>query len=103
MVVQNDKFFKMLGLATRAGAVRFGGGAVADGIRAGKVFLVILSEDASENTKKRFHNSCSFYEVDCAEVCDRYSLGKACGRDVAVIMSVTNEEFAKKLQEILQN
>ena len=103
MAVQNDKFLKMLGLATRAGAVRFGGGAVADSIRTGKAFLVILSQDASENTKKRFQNSCSFYEVDYAEVCDRESLGRACGKDVAVIISVTNESFAKKLNEILHD
>ena len=100
--MQNDKFFKMLGLATRAGRVCFGEGAVTDSIRQGKADLVILSYDASENTKKKFQNSCSFYKTELIEAEDRYSLGTACGKAFAVVLSVCDEGFAKKLQEILQ-
>ena len=101
MVVQNDKFLKMLGLATRAGRLCFGEGAVSDSIRQGKASLVIVSADASENTKKKFGDSCSFYGTAIVEVADRYALGTACGRAFAVVISVCDEGFAKKLQEIL--
>jgi len=101
--VQNDKFLKMLGLATRAGRLCFGEGAVGDSIRQGKASLVIVSADASENTKKKFRDNCSFYGAELVEGLDRYSLGTACGRAFAVVISVCDEGFAKKLQEILQN
>lgn len=100
--MQNDKFLKMLGLATRAGRICFGEGAVTDSIRQGKAALVILSGDASENTKKKFQNSCNFYKTELIEASDRNALGTACGRVFAVVLSVCDEGFAKKLQEILQ-
>ncbi len=69
---QNDKLLSMLGFAARARkldvyteqvimAVRHNGRP--DGITSNGV--VIISADASANTKKRIKNACGYYNVEC--------------------------------------
>ena len=48
-----NNIYKMLGLSVRAGGAVFGEGASKDSLRANTSGLVIVSEDASENTKKK--------------------------------------------------
>ena len=52
-----------LGLARKAGAVVFGTQLVQDAVRHGRVQCVLLSSDASENTKKKISNTCAHYRV----------------------------------------
>ena len=95
-----NKFFGMLGLAMRAGKLAIGEGKAEDAIRGGEAKLVILSDDASENTTKKFANMANFRNLDIIRPTDRNELGEAIGRPFAVIMAVTDEGFAKQLCEI---
>lgn len=99
--MQSEKFLRMLGLAKRAGGVAFGEGAVRDSIRDNTAKLVIVADDAADNTKKKFNDNCNFYGVRYAEVFDRYALGKACGREFAVVLSVKNKGLAENLIAML--
>lgn len=58
-----NKVYSMLGLAMKAGKVVSGEFATDKSVKDGKAWLVIVSEDASNNTKKMFSNMCEFYEV----------------------------------------
>lgn len=100
--MQIDKFYRMLGLAARAGKVVQGEGRVADSIRCGKAKLVIVSEDASENTKKKFQNSCEYYSIPQLVCGDRYENGHATGKSFAVVMAVCDAGFADVLKENAQ-
>ena len=100
--MQSDKVYRMLGLATRAGKVVCGEGAVSDSIRSGKAKLVIVAGDASGNTEKKFKNSCEYYSVDSITADDRFVLGNAVGRSFAVILAVCDESFAKVIKESAQ-
>lgn len=99
--MQSDKFLRLLGLAQRAGEIAFGEGAVRDGIRGGTAKLVIVARDAADNTKKKICDNCSFYGTKQAELFDRFTLGKACGKEFAVVLAVKSEGIAKKLIEML--
>lgn len=99
----NDKFFRMLGLATRMRGVAFGEGAVKDCIKRGEAKLVIVAEDASDNTKKKFRNSCEFYSATMVECSDRFALGNATGREMAVVLAVTNQGVAEEMQRCIEN
>lgn len=101
--MMNDKFFRMLGLATRMRGVAFGEGAVKDCIKRGEAKLVIVAEDASDNTKKKFRNSCEFYSVKMVEYSDRFTLGNATGRQMAVVIAVTNQGIAEEMQKCIGN
>ena len=61
--MENDKIYSFLGLCIRAGKLDTGELAVEKSISSGKARLIIISEDASENTKKQFHDKCRFYNV----------------------------------------
>ena len=58
-----NKVYSMLGLAMKAGKVVSGEFATDKSVKSGKAWLVIVSEDASNNTKKMFSNMCEFYKV----------------------------------------
>ena len=47
-----DRVLSMLGLATRSRNVVSGGFATEEAVKSGKAYLVIIAEDASDNTRK---------------------------------------------------
>ncbi|MBO4940596.1 MAG: ribosomal L7Ae/L30e/S12e/Gadd45 family protein [Clostridia bacterium] len=98
--MENEKFFRMLGLATKMRGIVFGEGAVRDSIKSRRAEIVIVSEDVSDNTKKRFKNSCDFYEKKLIICGDRCILGKYTGRDFAVVIAVTDKNIAKSINDI---
>ena len=49
-----------LGLATRAGKVQSGEFSTEKSVKSGKAALVLVAGDASDNTKKKFTNMCTF-------------------------------------------
>ncbi len=100
-MIINDKFYRMLGLSVKSGNAVFGESAAKDSLK-NKSQLVIVSTDASDNTKKKFRNGCSFYNVPYIECSDRYFLGKATGKNFAVVISITDKGFAESLTNILE-
>ena len=58
-----NKIFSMIGMATKAGKTVSGEFATEKAVKTGKAFLVIVSEAASDNTRKMFRNMCSYYHV----------------------------------------
>ncbi len=100
--MNNVKFFRMLGLAARMRAVAFGEGAVKDSIKKGEARLVVVSSDASENTKKKFFNSCEFYSVKIIEHSDRFELGRHTGREFAVVLAVKDAGIAENMLKCLE-
>ena len=64
---QAKKFSGLLGIAKKAGKVVAGTNLVTDAIRKGSPktlpAAVFLAADASENTKKRVRNCCTYYEI----------------------------------------
>ena len=50
----------MIGLATKAGKVASGEFSVEKMVKSNKAYLVIVADDASDNTKKMFTNMCTF-------------------------------------------
>lgn len=89
-----NKFLSMLGLAKRAGKVVSGEFMTEKAVKTGKAFLVIVAEDASENTKKNFRDMCSWYKVPLRMGPDRETLGHAIGQEMRVSVAVTDENFA---------
>lgn len=63
--MDEKKLIGMLGLAVKAGQAQLGAGRALDAVRGGKAGLMLLDEEASPNTKKRFADSCRFYQVEC--------------------------------------
>ena len=58
-----QKILGMIGLATKAGKAVGGEFMTEKTVKTGKASLVIVSEEASDNTRKMFTNMCTYYKV----------------------------------------
>ena len=61
--MSQNKALSMIGLATKAGKVASGEFCTEKEVKSGRACLVIVADDASDNTKKKFQNMCDFYQV----------------------------------------
>ena len=93
-MIQSKKVLGSLGLAMKAGCVVSGEFMTEKAIRDGRAKLVIVAEDASDNTRKKFIDSCHFYKVPCARFGDRELLGNAVGKEFRASLAVTDKGFA---------
>ncbi len=83
----------------RAGKLQSGEFSVLEAIRHKKAELVIISEDASDNTRKKFSDKCSYYNVPMIFFGNKEDLGHAIGKDVRTSLAVMDEGFAKTLRK----
>ena len=95
--MKNNRVLSLIGLATKAGKTVSGEFSTEKSVKTGKGLLVIVAEDASENTKKKFRNMCSFYEVPIFFFSDKESLGRAMGKEYRACLAVQDENFAKAI------
>lgn len=91
----------MLGLAARSRNVVSGGFATEEAVKSGKAYLVIIAEDASDNTRKKYSNMCEFYEVPCGYYSEKAVLGHAIGKEERSCLAVTDKGFADSIQKHL--
>lgn len=97
----NSKILSLIGLATKAGKIVSGEFSTEKSVKTGNGFLVVVAEDASENTKKKFRNMCSFYQVPIYFYGDKESLGRAMGKEYRACLAVQDENFAKAIMKEL--
>ncbi|WP_243289838.1 YlxQ family RNA-binding protein [Bacillus sp. FJAT-47783] len=100
--MKQSNWTQFLGLANRAQKVISGEDLVIKEVRNARAKLVLLSQDASDNTNKKVTDKCQYYNVPVVFVDDRYTLGKAIGKDSRVVVAVTDEGFATKLRTMLE-
>ena len=92
-----DKIYGLLGLCQRAGKCRSGEFAVEKFIKSGKSFLVIIPEDASDNTKKKFKNMTTYRSVPYQELGTKETLGHQLGRSERSSISIEDQGFAQAM------
>ena len=96
----NKKFYSLLGLCQKAGRLKSGEFQTESAIKTGEAWLVIIAEDASENTKKKFKDSAKFYEVECIEAGTKAELGAAIGKEMRTSLAVCDEGFYKSFMKL---
>ena len=92
-----DKIYGLLGLCQRAGKCKSGEFAVEKSIKSGKSFLVIIPEDASDNTKKMFRNMTTYRSVPYQELGTKETLGHQLGRSERSSISIEDQGFAQAM------
>lgn len=97
----NKKIFSLIGLATRARKTVSGEFQVEKAVKTFSAELVIVAQDASDNTKKLFADKCSFYEVPCYVFGTKEQLGHAMGKELRASLAVTDYGFAQQLCKLL--
>ena len=100
--MKNNKILSLVGLATKAGKTVSGEFSTEKAISNFSAHLVIVAEDASENTKKKFRDKCEFYEVLFHLYGTRETLGRAMGKQERASLAVTDEGFADALHKLIE-
>lgn len=80
-----------LGFAMKAGKVASGDFAAEKALKSNRAKLIIMDADASENTKKRWRDACSYRGIPLVTVHD---MGRAIGKDARMVAAITDEGFS---------
>lgn len=99
----NDKVLSLLSLATKAGKTVGGEALVEKAVKEGKASLVIISSEASGNTRKKFTNMCSYYQVPLYVHGTKEELGHFTGREFRASVAVLGREFYDSFVKIFTN
>ena len=100
--MKNNRVLSLIGLATKAGKTVSGEFSTEKSVKTGKGLLVIVAEDASENTKKKFRNMCEFYQVPICFYKDKDTLGHAMGKEFRASLAILDEGLAKGIRRYLE-
>lgn len=99
--MKRDSVLSLVSIAKKAGKIAAGEFQTEHAVRSGKAGLVILSEEASENTKKKFRNMCSFYSVPVLIYGGKEELGAAIGCEFRASLAVTDEGLSRSIEKKL--
>lgn len=98
-----NKILSLLGIAMKGRNLVSGEFQTLEAIRKGSAMLVIIAEDASDNTRKLFTDKCSFYNVPVRMYGQKEELGRAIGKDLRSSLGVCDAGLAdtiiKRLEE----
>lgn len=97
----NNRILSVLSLAQKAGRVASGEFAVEQSVKEGSACLVIVAEDASENTKKKMTNMTDYYEVPLSFYADKEQLGGCIGKEYRSMVAVKDPGFADSIRKKL--
>lgn len=97
MAVDTEKILSYIGLARKAGKLASGEFMTEKMVKNKKAFLVIVAEDASENTKKMFTNMCEFYKVPICFLANKEILGHRLGKKLRASCAVTEKGLAEAI------
>ena len=100
--MKSSKALSLVSLATKAGKTASGEFCTEKEVKTGMAELVIVAEDSSANTKKKFKNMCDFYEVPIYFYGDKDTLGHAMGKEFRATLAVTDAGFAKGIKKHLE-
>ena len=100
--MHNDHVLSMLGIAAKSGNVVSGEFYTEKAVKTGHAYLVIVSAEASENTKKSFCNMTDFYHVPCYCYGSKEDLGHCIGKEFRASLAVTDENLARAVEKKLK-
>lgn len=100
---QLNRIKGLLGLCRKAGKSGSGEFQCEEAIRRRTARLMLIAGDASDNTRKRFHDRCSFYHIPIYDVpFTKEELGQAMGLEARSCAAVCEEGLARLIQTELE-
>lgn len=98
----SNKILSLLGMAARSRNLVSGEFSTEKAIKGGKAELVIVSSEASENTREMFTNKCAFYEIPIYFYGTKEELGHAIGKEMRASIAVTDAGLAAGIMKHLE-
>ncbi len=98
-----DKILSLLGLAARGRNLVSGEFSTENAVKEEKAYLVIVSTDASANTKKLFTDKCNYRNIPIYYYGEKEALGKAIGKQMRTSIAVTDPGMAANIAKHLED
>ncbi|SNX55475.1 ribosomal L7Ae/L30e/S12e/Gadd45 family protein [Thermoanaerobacterium sp. RBIITD] len=93
----NNKLYSMLGICRKSGNLFIGSFRVEKSINDSKSYLVIISCDASNNTKEKFINLCKTKNVPYLLIGNKELIGKSIGKNDVAVVSIADVHLSNKI------
>lgn len=100
--MKRNSIYSTLGLAMKSGSIVSGEMGTEKAVKSYSAALVVISLDASENTKKKFRNMCDFYKTPMVTFGTKDELGHSIGKDLRSSMAILNQGFAESIAKQLK-
>ena len=97
-----DKLFSYLGFARKSGNLVSGSNTCIFSMKKGKVRLLLITEDASENTKKKMTSEANAGNVPVRIFGDSGDISRAVGESGRTVFGITDGNFAKVIKEEIE-
>lgn len=101
--MNQNKVLSYISLATKAGKVASGEFSTEKAVKERKAYMVIVADDASDNTKKMFSNMCEYYNVPICFLSEKAELGHAMGKELRASLALLDKGLADALMKQLDN
>lgn len=98
-MTREDKIYGLIGLATRARKIAYGNDAVMDCIKQKKAKLVMVTEDASEKTRKNIQYVCQKNNVKIIIFGKKDKLSHIIGKDNKVVIAIKEKNIADEIEK----
>ncbi len=92
----------MLGIATKSNNLVSGEFLTEKAVKEHKAALVIVAEDASNNTKKMFTNMCTYYKVPIYFFGLKTELGHWTGKEIRASLALLDKGLADAIDKQLK-
>lgn len=92
----------LLSISQKAGKVSSGELSCEQALQKEQSYLIILAEDASVNTKKKFTNKAYFYNVPVAIFSHKEELSRTIGKVNRSVISINDFGLANKIKEYIK-
>ncbi len=97
----DNKLKSMFSLCKRSGNLLSGDVQVTNALSKKLAKLIIIIDDASENTEKTFTNKSAHYQIPCIKYGDRVEINYAIGTENKAVFAIIDENFANRIQELI--
>lgn len=95
-----DKFISFLGIAKKAGKCIEGYNKCEESLRNNKCALIIVSKEASQNTREKFERMTNTRNIPIIIGCSGEDLSCILGRDKINIIGIVDTSMATKLSQL---
>ncbi len=96
-----NKILNLLGLAERAGNVVYGNNACESALKMNKIKMLIISEEASDKTKKNYKFYAERYNIPIIFLGTIDELSKAIGQKNKAIIGIKDINIVKGIQKLI--
>lgn len=97
-----NKIYSMIGICMKAGMLAFGSDMCIENIKINKIKLLIIAQDASLKTRKKFIDICEKYQIKYHIFGDIEILSKSIGKNNKAIIGIMDRGFSEKIDQMVK-